>query len=94
MFFSRAYDFIRMAGISQVNIRLVVSHAGIEIGQDGRSQMALKDTASLRAEYGSVVPHPADATSTAALVAVTADTDTVVYLCATRSVSAVLYPVK
>jgi transketolase len=40
-FFSRAYDFIRMAGISQANIRLAGSHAGVEIGQDGPSQMAL-----------------------------------------------------
>ena len=35
-FFTRAYDFIRMAGISQVNIRLCGSHAGVEIGADGR----------------------------------------------------------
>src|SRR5205814_9155777 len=42
-FFSRAFDFVRMAGISQANIRLVGSHAGVEIGQDGPSQMALED---------------------------------------------------
>src|SRR6266702_3217946 len=48
-FFSRAYDFIRMAGISQANLRLVGSHAGVEIGQDGPSQMALEDLASMRA---------------------------------------------
>src|SRR3979411_1213048 len=52
-FFSRAYDFIRMAGISQANIRLAGSHAGVEIGQDGPSQMALEDLASLRAIIGS-----------------------------------------
>src|SRR5437868_368996 len=57
-FFSRAYDFIRMAGISQANIRLVGSHAGVEIGQDGPSQMALEDLASMRAIHGSTVLYP------------------------------------
>src|SRR5256884_3393867 len=51
-FFSRAYDFIRMAAISQANIGLVGSHAGVEIGQDGPSQMALEDLASMRAIHG------------------------------------------
>src|SRR5207247_11219457 len=51
-FFSRAYDFIRMAGISQANIPLVGSPAGVEIGQDGPSQMALEDLAASRASHG------------------------------------------
>jgi transketolase len=92
VFFSRAYDFIRMAGISQVNIRLVGSHAGVEIGQDGPSQMALEDLAALRAVHGSVVLYPADAPSTAALVAEMADTDGIVYLRTTRGAYPVLYP--
>ncbi|XAS74966.1 transketolase [Dermatophilaceae bacterium Sec6.4] len=92
VFFSRAYDFIRMAGISGVNIRLVGSHAGVEIGQDGPSQMALEDLASLRAVHGSVVLYPADAPSTAALVAEMADTDGIVYLRTTRGAYPVLYP--
>ena len=64
VFFSRAYDFIRMAGISEVNIRLVGSHAGVEIGADGPSQMALEDLAALRAVHGSIVLYPADASAT------------------------------
>ena len=32
-FLTRAYDFIRMAAISRANIRLVGSHAGVEIGR-------------------------------------------------------------
>ena len=67
-FFSRAYDFIRMAAISQANIRLSGSHAGVEIGPDGPSQMALEDLAMMRAVHGSTVLYPSDATSTAALV--------------------------
>ena len=62
VFFSRAFDFIRMAGISGVNICLVGSHAGVEIGAGRASQMALEDIAALRAVHGSVVLYPADAT--------------------------------
>src|SRR5438445_11343123 len=62
-FFSRAYDFIRMAGVSQLDIRLVGSHAGVEIGQDGPSQMALAHLAALRAVHGSIVLYPSDASS-------------------------------
>src|SRR5205807_1326968 len=60
-FFSRAYDFIRMAAISRANLRLAGSHAGISIGEDGPSQMALEDIASLRAVHSSTVLHPCDA---------------------------------
>lgn len=90
-FFSRAYDFIRMAGISQANIRLVGSHAGVEIGEDGPSQMALEDLAALRAVHGSVVLYPADATGTASLVATMADTTGIVFLRTTRGAYPVLY---
>jgi transketolase len=91
VFFSRAYDFIRMAGISGVNIRLVGSHAGVEIGADGPSQMALEDLAALRAVHGSVVLYPADAPATAQLVAQMADTAGIVYLRATRGAYPVIY---
>jgi transketolase len=90
-FFSRAYDFIRMDGISQVGIRLAGSHAGVEIGADGPSQMALEDLASLRAVHGSVVLYPADANSTARLVGLMAETPGIVYLRTTRGAYPVLY---
>ena len=64
-FFSRAYDFVRMAAISRANIRLSGSHAGVSIGEDGPSQMALEDIASFRAIHGSTVLHPSDANQTA-----------------------------
>jgi transketolase len=66
-FLTRAHDFIRMGAISGVDLRLVGSHAGVEIGADGPSQMALEDLAMLRAIHGSTVLYPSDATSTAAL---------------------------
>src|SRR3981081_3878592 len=79
-FFSRAYDFIRMAGISEADIRLVGSHAGCEIGADGPSQMALEDIAALRAVHTSTVLYPSDAVSTAKLVAEMADLPGISYL--------------
>src|SRR6202140_2563438 len=90
-FFSRAYDFIRMAGISQANIRLVGSHAGVEIGQDGPSQMALEDLASLRAINPPVVLSPCDPNQTAKLTRLMADTPGIVYMRTTRGAYATIY---
>ena len=91
-FLTRAYDFLRMAGISGANIKLCGSHAGVEIGPDGPSQMALEDLAAFRAIHGSTVLYPSDATSTAALVAQMAATPGIVYLRTTRGAWPVLYP--
>jgi len=90
-FLTRAYDFIRMAPISRANIRLCGSHAGVEIGADGPSQMALEDLAMLRAVHGSTVLYPSDATSAAALVAAMADLEGVSYMRTTRGAYPVLY---
>ena len=83
-FFTRAYDFIRMGAISAADLRLVGSHAGVEIGADGPSQMALEDLAMMRAGHGSTVLYPADGTSTVALVAAMADTPGISYMRTTR----------
>ncbi|MGO4858694.1 transketolase [Arthrobacter sp. 2MCAF14] len=88
---SRPFDFIRMAGVSEVNIRLVGTHAGVEIGQDGPSQMALEDIAAMRAVHSSTVLYPADAPSTAQLVSAMADTPGISYLRATRGAYPVIY---
>jgi len=90
-FFTRAYDFIRMAAISDANIRLCGSHAGVEIGADGPSQMALEDLAMMRAVRGSTVLYPSDAASAAQLVQEMADLAGVVYLRTTRGAYPVLY---
>ena len=90
-FLSRAYDFIRMSAISRANYCLSGSHAGISIGEDGPSQMALEDIASIRAVHGSTVLHPCDANQTAKLVARMADTDGIVYLRTLRPATPVIY---
>ena len=90
-FFTRAYDFIRMAAISRANIRLCGSHAGVSIGEDGPSQMALEDLAMMRAVFGSTVLYPCDANQTAQLVAQMADHNGIVYMRTTREKTAVIY---
>ena len=90
-FLTRAYDFIRMGAISQANICLVGSHAGVEIGADGPSQMGLEDLSMIRAVHGSTVLYPCDATSTAVLVAQMADQPGISYMRTTRGAYPVLY---
>jgi len=90
-FFTRAYDFVRMAAISAANVSLVGSHAGIEIGADGPSQMGLEDLAMMRAVHGSTVLYPSDGASAAALVAAMADRPGIKYMRTTRGAYPVLY---
>ncbi|MGH2479790.1 MAG: transketolase, partial [Ktedonobacteraceae bacterium] len=90
-FFSRAYDFIRMAAISRANLRLCGSHAGVSIGEDGPSQMALEDLAMMRAVFGSTVLYPSDANQTAHLVAQMAEHSGIIYLRTTREKTPILY---
>src|SRR3989440_1488744 len=90
-FFSRAYDFIRMAGISQANLRLVGSHAGVEIGQDGPSQMALEDLASMRAIHSSTVFYPCDPNQAAKLTRILAATPGIGFMRTTRGAYPTLY---
>lgn len=90
-FFTRAYDFIRMAAVSRASIRLCGSHAGISIGQDGPSQMGLEDVAALRAVHGSTVLCPCDANQTAWLTGAMADISGVSYLRTLRGDTPVIY---
>ena len=90
-FLTRAYDFIRMAAISQSNIKLVGTHVGVSIGEDGPSQMGLEDIAMMAAQPGVAVLYPSDATSTYRLVELAANHKGMVYLRAGRPKSPVLY---
>jgi transketolase len=90
-FLSRAYDFVRMAVISQAKLCLNGSHAGVSIGEDGPSQMALEDLAEFRALGKSVVLYPSDPNQTAQLVAAMADYEGISYLRSTRAALPTLY---
>ena len=90
-FLTRAYDFIRMAAVSQANIRLCGSHAGVSIGEDGPSQMGLEDLSMMRAVFGSTVLYPCDPNQTAQLVAEMAAHSGIVYMRTTREKTPVIY---
>jgi transketolase len=90
-FLTRAFDQIRMAAIGRADLRLCGSHAGVSIGEDGPSQMALEDLAALRAIHGTTVLYPADGHATVRLVTAMADLDGISYVRTTREATPVLY---
>jgi transketolase len=90
-FLSRAYDFIRMAAISNVGIKMAGSHAGVSIGEDGPSQMALEDLAMCRAEPNITVLYPCDGVSTEKLLALMAYHPGPAYMRTSRPKTPVIY---
>ncbi|MBB2891507.1 transketolase [Flexivirga oryzae] len=91
-FWARAYDFVRMAAVSRADLRLCGSHAGVAIGADGPSQMALEDLASMRAIHGSAVLHPSDANQVVPLMEEMADRGGITYLRVLRGTTTVRTP--
>jgi transketolase len=90
-FLSRAADFIRMAAIGGNNIKLAGTHAGVSIGEDGPSQMALEDLAMCRAEPNFTVLYPCDGVSAERLVALAAEVKGPTYLRLSRPKTPVIY---
>jgi transketolase len=90
-FLTRAADFIRMAAISNLNIKMAGSHAGVSIGEDGPSQMALEDLAMMRAQPNITVLYPCDAVSTDRLVEAMASHPGPVYMRTSRPKTPVIY---
>ena len=90
-FFSRTFDQIRVAGISQSNLKLTGSHVGVSIGEDGPSQMGLEDLAMMRAVVGSTVLYPSDAVAAEKLVEQMAQTRGICYLRTSRPKTPVIY---
>jgi transketolase len=76
-----AYDQIRMSvAYPGLNVKVVGSHAGISIGEDGASQMGIEDVALACALPGFVVIVPADDLSAQAATAAMLEYDGPVYL--------------
>ena len=90
-FLSRAADFVRMAAISNVGIKVSGSHAGVSIGEDGPSQMALEDLAMYRAEPNFAVLYPSDAVSAERLLALMAYHPGPAYMRTSRPKTPVIY---
>ncbi|KAH7947325.1 hypothetical protein HPB52_010067 [Rhipicephalus sanguineus] len=91
-FFTRAFDQLRMGAISQANIKCAGSHAGISIGEDGPSQMALEDLAMFRSIPNSVVFYPSDAVSCERACELAANYKGIVFIRTSRPNTAVIYP--
>jgi transketolase len=90
-FLTRAADFVRMLAISNLNVKLAGSHAGVSIGEDGPSQMALEDLAMFRAQPDFAVLYPCDAVSTERLVAAMAAHPGPAYMRTSRPKTPVIY---
>jgi transketolase len=90
-FFSRAFDQVRMSQYANSNIKFVGSHAGVSIGEDGASQMALEDLAMFRTMLNGVVLYPSDAVSTEKLVLLASEHVGNVYIRTTRMEANILY---
>ncbi|HQR41719.1 MAG TPA: transketolase [Gemmatales bacterium] len=90
-FLTRAYDQIRMAAIAGANLSLSGSHAGVSIGEDGPSQMALEDLAMMRAIFGSTVLYPSDPNQAAQLIQQMCDLEGISYIRTTREKLPVIY---
>jgi transketolase len=90
-FLTRAYDQIRMAGVSRSNIKLCGSHCGVSIGEDGPSQMGLEDIAMFRPIPNCAILYPADAVSSERLVAEAAARHGMCYIRTSRPKTKVIY---
>jgi transketolase len=92
-FLTRAFDQIRMAGVSRCNVKFCGSHCGVSIGEDGPSQMGLEDLAMFRAVPESVILYPCDAVSAERLVVEAAAHRGICYIRTSRPKTPVIYSV-
>ena len=90
-FLTRTFDQLRMAAYNQANITCIGTHAGVAIGEDGSSQMALEDVAMFRAISGSIVLQPADDVSAVALTELALNQKGISYLRALRQTTPRIY---
>ena len=68
-FLTGRFDTIRVTvGYGQANVRLIGTHAGLGIGEDGTTQMALEDLSCMQTISGMSVFSPADDVETKALM--------------------------
>jgi len=90
-FHTRAFDQIRMASLSEANIKICGSHAGVSVGEDGASQMGLEDISMMRSVLKSTVLYPSDAVSTVKLVGEMTNNPNITYLRTTRPPLPIIY---
>lgn len=84
-FLTGKYETIRVSvGYSRANVKLVGTHAGLGIGEDGYTQMGTEDMNLMRGLPGMVVLNPCDDKTTRAAVKFAAQHTGPVYLRLTR----------
>jgi transketolase len=84
-FVTGRYDTIRISvAYSKAAVRIVGTHAGIGIGEDGNSQMGLEDLGLMRGLPGMTVIQPADDIETRQVVRWMVEHDVPTYLRLTR----------
>jgi len=77
----RCWEQIRLAvAYPRMNVKIVATHCGISVGEDGASHQALEDMAIMRAIPNMVVISPADAHETYAATMAIAEYDGPVYM--------------
>ena len=88
----KTFDQLRMSVANpHLNVKLVGSHGGISIGEDGASQMGVEDIALACALPGFVVMVPADEIATRALVRLAAEHAGPVYIRTGRPKAPIVY---
>ncbi len=90
-FLTRAADFIRLAALAKSNLKIVGTHAGVSIGEDGSSQMGLEDLALFRATPESLVLYPSDPVATWRAVELAAGHQGLAYIRTGRPKSPLIY---
>lgn len=91
-FLARAFDQVRMAALSGLPVKFLGTHAGISIGEDGPSQMALEDLATFRTLPNGAVLYPSDAISAYGCIDALARHDGPGYVRLSRPATDLLYP--
>lgn len=90
---SKGFDQMRMAvSFSEMNVKMVASHGGISIGEDGASQMSIEDIALAACLPGVAVMVPADENATRDLISESVSYPHPVYIRTGRPKAAVIYP--
>ncbi len=88
----RAYDQIRNSiAYPKLNVKIVATHAGITVGEDGASHQAIEDVALMRVVPNMTVIVPADATETEKAVRAAVDYHGPVYIRLGRMALPVLF---
>jgi transketolase len=90
-FLTRAADFIRMLAISRLNVKMVGSHSGVSIGEDGPSQMALEGLSMMTSQPDITVLYPSDGVSAERLVVAAVQHHGPVYIRTSRPKTPVIY---